>query len=208
MEQLRAEKKARRLLQLLVGLVGYGASLTFLVQSGLGASSWNVLAEGVSLHTGLSFGWATNAIAIAVLAFWIPLRELPGLGTLLNVVLVGLSADAVAIVLPEPASLATQMAYFAIGLAMLTSFDAVYLGSRFGSGPRDGLMTGAVRVTGRPIWVVRTTIELIVLTAGWLLGGTVGAGTVLIAVLMGPMVQFFLGFTTVRLRADDGAPPV
>lgn len=202
-EQLRAEKKTRRILQLLVGLVGYGTSLTFLVESSLGASSWNILTEGISLHTGLSFGWTTNLIAVAVLVFWIPLRELPGLGTLLNVALVGLSADLAAHFLPPPQSVAQQCTYYAIGLLMLTFFDAVYLGARFGSGPRDGLMTGAVRVSGKPIWTVRAAIEIVVLAVGWLLGGTVGFGTVLIAFAMGPLVQFFLRFTTVRLDGDE-----
>ncbi|MEV0051293.1 hypothetical protein AB0H34_12440 [Saccharopolyspora shandongensis] len=201
-EQLRAEKKAWRFPQLIVGLVGYGTSLTFLVQSSLGASSWSVLAEGISLRSGMTFGWATNLTAVAVLLCWIPLRELPGIGTFLNVVLVGTSADVAASFVPMPASLPQQLGYFVLGLLMLTFFDAVYLGARFGSGPRDGLMTGAVRITGRPIWVVRTGIEVVVLAAGWILGGTVGFGTLLIAFCMGPMVQSFLRFTTVRLAGD------
>ncbi|MGW1737531.1 membrane protein YczE [Nocardia sp. NPDC001965] len=201
-EQLRAEKKIRRLAQLLLGLVGYGVSLTLLVESSLGASSWNILAEGVSLHSGLTFGRATNLIAVVVLLFWIPLRELPGLGTVLNVVLVGTAADLAAVALPTPTTLPQRLLCYAVGVMMLTWFDAVYLGARFGPGPRDGLMTGAVRVTGKPIWMVRTGIEVIVLTIGWLLGGTVGFGTVLIAVVMGPLVQLFLRITTVRLAGD------
>jgi uncharacterized membrane protein YczE len=202
LEQIRAEKKTRRLAQLVIGLVGYGASLTLLVTSGLGASSWNVLAEGVALWTGLTFGWATNLIAVLVLVFWIPIRELPGLGTLLNVVIVGMAADGAARLLAEPASSSQQLMYFLIGLLVLTSFDALYLGARFGSGPRDGLMTGAVRMTGRPIWLVRMSIELVVLTGGWALGGTVGPGTLVIALLMGPLVHLFLRFTTVGLDGD------
>lgn len=201
-QQIQAEKKTRRLLQLLFGLVGYGTSLAFLVQSGLGASSWNVLAEGVSAQTGLSFGLATSLIAVLVLVFWIPIRELPGLGTILNVLLVGASADAAAHVIPEPESFVYQVGYFIIGVLLLTSCDALYLGARFGSGPRDGLMTGAVRVTGKPIWLVRTFIELGVLSVGWALGGTAGAGTLVIAILMGPMVHMFLTMTTVCLRRD------
>ncbi|AXB44455.1 hypothetical protein A4R43_19650 [Amycolatopsis albispora] len=201
-EQLRAGRKLRRIPQLIAGLIGYGTSVTFLVESGLGASSWSVLAEGVSERTGLSFGWATNLIAVAVLLFWVPLRELPGLGTLLNVLLVGLSADLAAWLLPVPESLGTRLAFFAFGLLMLTFSDAVYLGARFGSGPRDGLMTGAVRVTGRPIWLVRTTIEIAVLAVGWALGGTAGLGTLVVALAMGPLVQQFLRVTTVRLPGD------
>ncbi|MET0135209.1 MAG: hypothetical protein ABW215_16640 [Kibdelosporangium sp.] len=202
LEQLRAEKRTRRLLQLVVGLVGYGTSLTFLVQSSLGAASWNVLSEGIARQTGMTFGWATNLTSVVVLLCWIPLRELPGLGTVLNVLLVGTSADVAAHFLPMPGSLAQQAAYFLVGLSMLTLFDAVYLGARFGSGPRDGLMTGAVRISGKPVWLVRTAIELVVLTIGWLLGGTAGFGTALIAVAMGPLVQIFLRFTTVRLKGD------
>ena len=202
-EQLRAEKKPWRLVQLVVGLVGYGPSLTLLGESALGATSWNILAEGISLRTGMTFGWATNLTAVAVLVFWIPLRELPGLGTFLNVVLVGTSADLAALFLHTPTSLQQQLVYFFVGLFMLTFFDAVYLGARFGSGPRDGLMTGAVRVFGKPIWMVRTGIEVVVLSVGWFLGGTVGLGTALIAVLMGPLVQLFLRVTTVRLACDS-----
>jgi uncharacterized membrane protein YczE len=201
-EQLRAEKKLRRILQLLIGLVGYGTALTFLVESSLGASSWNILSEGISLHTGLTFGWATNLTAVAVLLFWIPLRELPGVGTILNIVLVGTSADAAAHFVPTPNSLPQQLGYYFLGLLMLTFFNAVYLGARFGSGPRDGLMTGAVRACGKPIWMVRTGIEVIVLTLGWILGGTVGWGTALIALFMGPLVQYFLRCTTVPLDCD------
>lgn len=202
-EQLRAEKKAWRFTQLIVGLAGYGASLTFLVVSALGASSWNTLAEGIAERTGLTFGWATNLIAVAVMVFWIPLRELPGLGTVLNVLVVGLAADMTARFVDAPASFAQQLAYFLAGLLMFAFFDAVYLGARFGSGPRDGLMTGAVRVSGKPVWMIRTAIDVVVVAAGWMLGGTLGLGTVVIALLAGPMVQFFLSFTTVRLRLDQ-----
>ena len=205
-EQLRAEKKAWRFAQLVIGLMGYGASLTLLVDSALGASSWNTLAEGIAERTGLSFGWATNLIAVAVMVFWIPLRELPGLGTVLNVVLVGLSADLTARIVAPPGSIVEQLTYFAVGLLMFAFFDAMYLGARFGSGPRDGLMTGAVRMSGKPVWLIRTAIDVVVVAIGWTLGGTLGLGTVAIALLAGPMVQFFLTFTTVRLRLDQALP--
>jgi uncharacterized membrane protein YczE len=201
-EQLRAEKKSWRFLQLIVGLIGYGTSFTFLVQSSLGAFSWNILANGISLHTGLTFGWATNLTAAAALLFWIPLREIPGIGTFLNVVLVGASVDVAAHFVHAPSALPQQFIYFFLGLLMLTFSIAVYLGARFGPGPRDGLMTGTVRASGKPIWMVRTGIEAIVLTIGWILGGTVGFGTALIAFAMGPLVQYFLRFTTVHLDCD------
>lgn len=203
-EQLSAGRTPRRLCQLVVGLVGYGTSLTLLLLSSLGAPSWSVLAEGTALRTGTTFGTATSLIAVVVLLAWIPLRELPGLGTVLNVVLVGASADAAAVLLPPPVTGWQQLGYLLAGVLLLAVSDAAYLGARFGAGPRDGLMTGAVRVTGRPVWLVRTGIELVVLTAGWSLGGTVGPGTVLVAVLMGPLVQFFLRHATLRLDGDTG----
>lgn len=206
-EQLWAEHKPRRLFQLLAGLIGYGTALALLVGSGLGASSWNVLAEGLAHRTGLSFGMATNLIALTVLVFWIPLRELPGLGTVLNVLLVGAAADAAAHLLPTPGTRADQLAHYSLGLVLFAFCDALYLGARLGAGPRDGLMTGAVRVTGRPLWRVRTGIEVLVLVTGWALGGTVGAGTLVLAVAAGPLVQAFLRRTTVPLRADGPATP-
>ena len=204
-EQLRAEKKPRRLIQLLIGLTGYGTALALLVGSGLGASSWNVLAEGIAERSGLSFGMATNLVALVVLVFWIPLRELPGLGTVLNVVLVGATADVAAHLIPAPGTLVEQLVHYSLGALLFAFCDALYLGARFGAGPRDGLMTGAIRVTGQPLWRVRTSIEVLVLAIGWALGGTVGAGTLILALAAGPLVQAFLHHTTVPLRIDN--PP-
>ncbi|MFE2545168.1 YitT family protein [Actinacidiphila glaucinigra] len=170
-----------------------------LVESGLGAASWNVLTDGVSRTLGLSFGWTTNLISLLVLLAWIPLRELPGLGTLLNVAIVGFAADATATVLPHPHGTPAAIGYLVLGLVALAFFDALYLGAQFGSGPRDGIMTGLVRLTGLPIAAVRTGIEITVATAGWLLGGTFGVGTVLVALCMGPLVGYFLPRMAVRL---------
>ncbi|MEU6817877.1 hypothetical protein [Streptomyces sp. NPDC046860] len=201
--QIRAGRTTRRILQLLVGLVGYGAAVMTLVQSGLGAASWNVLTEGVATRLGVSFGWATNLISLLVLLAWIPLRELPGLGTLLNVAIVGFAADATAAVLPPPQGTLAEIAYLVLGLLALAFFDALYLGAQFGSGPRDGIMTGLVRLTRLPVAAVRTGIEIAVAGTGWLLGGTVGAGTVLIALCMGPLVGYFLPRVAVRLPAPE-----
>ncbi|MFJ6997729.1 YitT family protein [Streptomyces sp. NPDC003090] len=184
--QVRAARKARRVPQLLLGLLGYGAAVMLLVRSGLGAASWNVLTEGTAASLGISFGWATNLISLLVLIAWIPLREPPGLGTLLNVALVGFAA----------------VGYLVLGLVALAFFDALYLGAHFGPGPRDGIMTGLVRLTRLPVAVVRTAIDVAVCCAGWLLGGTVGVGTVLVALSMGPLVGFLLPLVAVRL------PPV
>ncbi|ROQ66628.1 putative membrane protein YczE [Streptomyces sp. 840.1] len=191
-DQVRAGRKARRVPQLLLGLVGYGAAVMLLVRSGLGAAGWNVLTEGTAGSLGISFGWATNLISLLVLLTWIPLRELPGLGTLLNVAIVGFAADATARVLPAPHGPLAQTGYLAAGIVALAFFDALYLGAQFGSGPRDGIMTGLIRLTRLPVAVVRTGIEVTVACAGWLLGGTVGVGTVLVALCMGPLVGYFM----------------
>ncbi|MER6392305.1 hypothetical protein ABT236_28015 [Streptomyces sp. NPDC001523] len=197
--QVRAPRKARRIPQLLFGLAGYGAAVMLLVQSGLGAAGWNVLTEGTAKSLGISFGWATNLISLLVLLAWIPLREPPGLGTLLNVAIVGFAADATATVLPHPQGSLTRIGYLFLGLVALAFFDALYLGAQFGSGPRDGIMTGLVRLTHLPLAVVRTGIEVTVAGAGWLLGGTLGLGTVLIALCTGPLVGCFLPLVAVRL---------
>ncbi|ATL68314.1 membrane protein YczE [Nocardia terpenica] len=201
-EQLRAGRKLRRFPQLLIGLLGYGASVMVLVTSGLGAASWSVLTEGVSRSIGISFGTATNLIAVAVLLAWFPMRELPGVGTLLNVVLVGVAADATASIIPRPTGIVAQAVYLILGVIGLAFFDAVYLGAQFGAGPRDGLMTGLVRLTRRPIAVVRTGIEVTVAVTGWLLGGVVGIGTVLVALTMGPLVGYFLPRVAVDIPDD------
>lgn len=197
--QVRAGRKGRRIPQLLVGLVGYGAAVMVLVQSGLGTASWSVLTAGVAKTLGISFGWATNLISLLVLLAWIPLRELPGLGTLLNVAIVGFAADATAAVLPAPQGSLAESGYLAVGLVALAFFDALYLGAQFGSGPRDGIMTGLVRLTRLPVAVVRTGIDVTVVGIGWALGGGFGVGTVLIALCMGPLVGYFLPLLTVRL---------
>ncbi|MEU7331437.1 YczE/YyaS/YitT family protein [Streptomyces parvus] len=199
--QIRAGRRARRIAQLLLGLVGYGAAVMLIVQSGLGAAGWNVLTEGTARTLGISFGWATNLISLLVLLAWIPLRELPGLGTLLNVAIVGFAADATAMLLPAPPGVLAQIGYLALGLVALAFFDALYLGAQFGAGPRDGIMTGLVRLTRLPVAVVRTGIEVAVAVAGWLLGGTVGVGTVLVALCMGPLVGCFLPRVAVHLPA-------
>ncbi|MES9511372.1 hypothetical protein ABWJ92_34080 [Streptomyces sp. NPDC000609] len=176
-----------------------------LVQSGLGAAGWNVLTEGTAESLGVSFGRATNLISLLVLLAWIPLRELPGLGTLLNVAIVGFAADATATVLPDPPGPLAEIGYLALGLVALAFFDALYLGAQFGSGPRDGIMTGLIRLTRLPVALVHTGIEVAVACVGWLLGGTVGVGTVLITLCMGPLVGRFLPLVAVRLPAASAS---
>ncbi|SER07795.1 membrane protein YczE [Microlunatus flavus] len=193
------------MLQLVVGLLGYGAAVMVMVLSGLGAASWSVLSEGVAKTLGVSFGTATNAVAVAVLLTWIPMRELSGVGTVLNVLVVGWAADLTALVVPVPATLGLRYVYLVVAVVAIAFFDALYLGAQFGSGPRDGLMTGLVRLTRLPVAVVRTAIEVCVATLGWVLGGQVGVGTVLLALVMGPLVSVFLPRLAVRL--PDHAPP-
>lgn len=199
--QVRAGRAGRRIPQLLIGLMGYGAAVMVLVQSGLGTASWSVLTDGAAKTLGISFGWATNLISLIVLLAWIPLRELPGLGTLLNVAIVGFAADATAAVLPTPRGTLAESGYLVTGLVALAFFDALYLGAQFGSGPRDGIMTGLVRLTRLPVAVVRTGIDVAVAGIGWALGGSFGAGTVLVALCMGPLVGYFLPLLAVRLPA-------
>ena len=193
----------RRIPQLLIGLFLYGVAISMMIRAGLGVSPWDVLAQGVSLQTGLAFGLVTNLIGLVVLLLWIPIREKPGIGTVLNVLLVGPSAEIGLWLIPAQTELWAQILLFAGGLTLLAVATGLYIGARFGPGPRDGLMTGIHRRFGVRIWVVRTTIEVIVLSIGWVLGGTVGLGTLAFALLIGPMVGFALPW----LRVPD-APAV
>ncbi|MDO4822282.1 MAG: hypothetical protein Q4A03_09680 [Rothia sp. (in: high G+C Gram-positive bacteria)] len=199
LQQLRAGKLALRLPLLVVGLVGFGASCALLIKAGLGTLGWDVLTLGLMEITGLSYGVLTIATSFVVLLFWLPLKEMPGLGTLANAVLVGLSADIAMDLIPDPAWVLAQWVYLVVGILAFSFFDALYLGAQFGSGPRDGLMTGLVRVTGRPVWLVRTVLEVTVVAAGIAMGGHFGVGTLLIAFTVGPLIGWFLPYVTVPL---------
>jgi uncharacterized membrane protein YczE len=185
-------RPGRRLPQLAFGLALYGASDGLLVRAHLGLDPWDVLNEGLSKRTGLDFGLLTAIIGVAVLLAWIPLRQRPGVGTIANIALVALSVDAVLITLPPPSALAVRIPLMVAGVVLNGLATAIYVGARLGPGPRDGLMTGLAGRTGWSIRLVRTGIEVTVLIAGWLLGGTVGVGTVLYAVGIGPLIQLFL----------------
>ncbi|MFP7761506.1 YczE/YyaS/YitT family protein [Marisediminicola sp. LYQ85] len=178
----------RRILQLLVGLFFYGFAIAMMVRAGIGASPWDVLSQGIALQTTLSFGLVTNLVGAAVLLLWIPIRQRPGIGTVANVLIIGPSAEVGLAVLPHPPELWMSALLFAGGLALLALATGLYLGARFGPGPRDGLMTGIHRRWGVPLWIVRTAIEGTVLAIGWALGGVVGVGTLAFALLIGPMV--------------------
>jgi uncharacterized membrane protein YczE len=180
-----------RLVRLLTGLALFGASVALMVRADLGLSSWDVLHQGLASRTGLPLGWIVNGVALLVLLLWFPLRQRPGVGTVANVALVGLALDAVLAVLPPPSALPTRVGLLLLGILLNGVATGLYLGARLGPGPRDGLMTG-LAARGLPVGRVRTGIELAVLAVGWLLGGTVGPGTLLYALSIGPLAQFLI----------------
>lgn len=179
----------RRIVQLLVGLFLYGFGIALMVKAAIGVPPWDVLSQGISAHTGIPFGLVTNIVGVVVLLLWIPIRQKPGLGTIANVLLVGPSAQFGLWVLPQPTELVQQVLVFALGLLTVAIATGLYIGARFGPGPRDGLMTGIHHRWGWKIWIVRTGIEATVLVIGWILGGNVGIGTLAFALLIGPMVH-------------------
>lgn len=192
--RLGGRRLGRRLVQLYVGLGLYGASLALVVRAEVGVAPWDVLHQGLALQTGLSIGTWVVLAGLVVLLLWVPLRQRPGLGTVSNALLVGVALDAtLALVppLPEGAPLAGRLLVLAAGVTLNGLATALYLGARLGPGPRDGLMTG-LAAHGYPVRVVRTGIEITVLTSGWLLGGAVGLGTVVYALAIGPLAQALL----------------
>lgn len=191
----------RRIVQLLVGLFLYGIAIAMMVQAGVGVSPWDVLSQGVSRQTGIPFGFVTNLIGLVVLLLWIPIRQKPGIGTVLNVILIGPSAQLGLWLIPAQHVLWIQILLFTGGLALLAIATGLYIGARFGPGPRDGLMTGIHRRWGWRLWIVRTSIEVVVLGIGWLLGGNVGFGTVAFALFIGPMVNFTMPLLWIPPRA-------
>jgi uncharacterized membrane protein YczE len=202
---LRGRRLTRRLVQLYAGLALYGASMALLVRSTLGVTPWDVLHQGLARHLGWSLGTAAIVVGAVVLLAWIPLRQRPGLGTVSNVVVIGLAVDATLAALPAPSALAARVGFVVAGVLLNAVATAAYIGVHLGPGPRDGLMTGLVRRTGRSVRLVRTSIEATVVLTGWLLGGTLGVATVVYAVVIGPLVHVLLP----RLSLDpaDGARP-
>jgi len=188
----------RRGIQLIIGLFFYGVAISMMLRAGIGVGPWDVLSQGVSLRTGLAFGLVTNLIGIVVLLLWIPIRQRPGVGTVLNVLLIGPSAQLGLWLIPQQTELWAQILIFAGGLALLAVATGLYIGAGYGPGPRDGLMTGVNRRWGTPIWLVRTIVELTVLVIGWALGGSVGVGTVAFALLIGPMCNVTIPLLRVR----------
>lgn len=189
---------------LLIGLIGYGFSMAVMVRSGLGLDPWDVFHQGLANRTGMTIGIATAVVGVAVLLAWIPLRNRPGIGTVANVVVIAITVDAALAFLPEPTGLPVRIAMM-VGAVLLNAVSTVlYIGAGLGPGPRDGLMTGLVARTGLSVRLVRTSIEATVLVVGWLLGGTVGIGTVVYAFGIGPLVQLTLRVTPQRWLAVSG----
>ncbi len=192
----------RRWTQLFIGLFLYGIALALMIEAAVGLDPWTVFAQGADLQTGWGIGLVTVLIGALVLLLWIPLRQKPGIGTVLNVLLVGPALEVGLWAFEVPEELWARILIFGGGLALLAVATGLYVGAGFGPGPRDGLMTGAHARFGFPIWAVRGAIELTVLTIGWLLGGNVGLGTVAFALLIGPMVHVTLPRLRVPLPSD------
>jgi uncharacterized membrane protein YczE len=191
----------RRLIQLFTGLVLYGVSDPMLLLAGLGVDPWDVLHQGLARRTGVPIGTWAIIVGAAVLLLWIPLRQRPGLGTLCNVVLIGVVIDGVLAAVTPPHSLAVRAAVMVSGVALNGVATGLYIGAGLGPGPRDGLMTGYA-ARGHSLRLVRTCIEVTVLLVGWLLGGTVGVGTLLYAACIGPLAHVFVPLFTRSAPAD------
>lgn len=200
---LRGRRLPRRLVQLVAGLWLYGATMALLVESGLGLDPWDVFHEGLTHHVPLTFGQVVIAVGALLLLLWIPLRQRPGIGTVLNVLLIGIAVDVTLALLPTPDALGTQVVFLVLGVVGNGLAGALYIGADLGTGPRDGIWTGIVRRTGRSVRLVRTSLEVTVLVTGFLLGGTVGVGTVLYALAIGPVVQATLPLVQVRRPAAE-----
>lgn len=188
----RLDLVPQRVIRLGSGLVLFGVSVGVMLAAGLGVGSWDVFHQGLAERTGITFGWVLNGVSIGVLLLWIPLRQRPGFGTLANALVVGVVADLILRVLTTPEGFAAQLALLILGIVANGAATGLYIGAGLGAGPRDGLMTGLAFRTGRSIRAVRTVIEITVVAAGWALGGPVGLGTVLYAISIGPLSQFFL----------------
>ncbi|NEA32057.1 hypothetical protein G3I17_10310 [Streptomyces sp. SID13031] len=201
-EQLKAGHLPRRLVQLYIGLLLYGGSMGLMVQGNLGLDPWDVLHSGITKHVNLSFGTVAIAVSFLVLLAWIPLRQWPGLGTISNAIVIGLAVDLTLAVVDRPDQLWLRIVFMVSGIVVNALAGALYIGAQLGPGPRDGMMTGLVRRTGKSVRVVRTSIEVTVLAVGWLLGGVVGFGTIAYALAIGPLVHVLLPLFTVKLTTE------
>lgn len=198
------DRMPQRLVRLFAGLVLFGISMAMMVQATLGVGPWDVFHQGLSLHVPLSFGTIVIAISAVVLVLWIPLRERPGIGTIANAIVIGLVVDAALLVIATPETTAGRWGLMLSGVVLNGIATGLYIGAGLGPGPRDGLMTG-LAARGRSISVVRTAIEAVVLGLGWVLGGTVGVGTIVFALGIGPLAQVFLPLFTLADRPSATA---
>jgi uncharacterized membrane protein YczE len=196
-----ATSPVRRLPQLLGGLAVYGISMGLMIRSGLGLDPWDVLHDALSRRTGLSFGTVTAGVGVLVLLCWIPIRQRPGIGTVANILVVAVAVDGTLALVPAQSALVARILFLVAGVVLNGLATAAYIGVRLGPGPRDGLMTGLTARTRLSVRLVRTGIEVAVLATGWLLGGTVGVGTVVYALAIGPLTQAFLPHVVWRARA-------
>ena len=185
---LNIKPKIKTLIFLIIGLFLFGLGETLLLASGGGVSPWTVLAEGLSIYTSYSIGWCTFWVSLSVLILWIPLKQKPGIGTILNAIIIAVVLDFALPYLPNPENYGYKILQIVIGVLITGLGSGFYLIANLGPGPRDGLMTGIQRVTGKPIALVRSTIEISVVFFGWILGGTAGLGTIIFALGIGPSV--------------------
>lgn len=197
----------RRFIQLQLGLCLFGFSGALMVRSGLGLDPWNVFHQGLAEQTGLRLGVVVILMGIAVMLMWIPLRQRPGVGTVCNIFVIGLALDASLALLPQAEGLAMRVVMMAAGVTLNAAASAAYIGAGMGPGPRDGLMTGLNQRLGWSIRAARLSIEILVLGAGWLLGGAVGLGTVAYALAIGPLIQVFLPWFQALGRGERRVAP-
>lgn len=197
---LNIKPKIKTLLFLIFGLFLFGLGETLLLASGAGVSPWTVLAEGISIYSSYSVGWSTFWMSLAVLLLWIPLKQKPGIGTILNVIIIALVFDYTLPYLPKPDNYGLKVLQVIIGVLITGLGSGFYLISNLGPGPRDGLMTGVQRITEKPIALVRSAIEVIVVFFGWKLGGTVGLGTIIFALGIGPTVAAGIYFVSKNFK--------
>lgn len=198
MVSLRQTRLPRRIFQLVAGLAAFALGEALIVRAALGVIPWDVLHQGLVHQLGLTIGQWSILVGVVVLLLWVPLRERPGVGTVVNVLSIGLFLDLFLSLLTAPDALWLRVAYLAVGIVLNGLATAAYIGARLGPGPRDGLMTGLVRRTGGSVRVVRTAIEVGVVVVGWLLGGNLGIGTVVFALAIGPVIHLCLPVLTVR----------
>jgi uncharacterized membrane protein YczE len=185
------ERLTRRIIQLVIGLILFGVGIGLMLQSGLGVPPWDVLHQGLARQFGLTVGVWSIIVSVVVLLLWLPLKQPYGLGTLLNAIIIGVVIDLTGLFIPAATTTGVAWVMLLAGVVLIGVASGLYIGANLGPGPRDGLMTGIAK-RGPSIRLTRAVIEITVLTLGWILGGTFGLGTIVFALAIGPLVQFFL----------------